>query len=50
MATGGATAEEKAAIIAAETAEYENFQKRLETWWKRYGADHVHADTYWMDR
>ena len=45
-----ATAEEKAAIIAAETAEYENFKKRLETWWKRYGADHIHADTYWADR
>lgn len=22
----------------------------IETWWKRYGADHIHADTYWADR
>lgn len=44
------TEEEKKTYFAACDAEHDNFKKRLETWWKRYGADHVHADTYWADR
>ena len=26
------------------------FEKRLETWWKKYGADKLHCWTYWADR
>lgn len=27
-----------------------DFIKRLETWWKKYGAKHLHTWTYWADR
>lgn len=39
----------RAKLIKAEKKHVNNFVKRLETWWKKYGADHLHVWTYWRD-
>ena len=36
-------------ILEVFKAQRENLKKRLETWWKRYGAEHLHTWTYWAD-
>lgn len=36
-------------IREALTKEKEKLTKRLETWWKRYGAEKLNIWTYWMD-
>ena len=36
-------------VIEAIKAERAAFVKRLETWWKRYGAEKLHIWTYWAD-
>lgn len=39
----------KALVKAYKTA-IELHRKRLQTWWKKYGADKLHCWTYWADR
>lgn len=41
------TADELKEYKAADNAEREHLKKRLEKWWKRYGAEHVRAHTFW---
>lgn len=42
--------EDDAARIAAGFREVrKQFVKRLETWWKRFGADYIHTWTYWSE-
>ena len=43
------TEEQRKAIIAALRIVREGFVKRLQTWWKRYGADKLHVWTYWAE-
>lgn len=40
---------DKTQIRNALTQQKTKFSKRLETWWKRYGADKLIIWTYWMD-
>lgn len=40
---------DRAAIKAAMLMQKEQFTKRLEAWWKRYGAEKLTVWTYWMD-
>lgn len=41
--------EEKAQILRAYEKVLADFEKRLATWWKRYGAEKLHTWTYWAD-
>lgn len=41
--------EDKVAIKDAMIQQKAAFEKRLEAWWKRYGADKLTIWTYWMD-
>lgn len=41
--------EDKKALIQVLEIEKAKFEKRLETWWKRYGAEHLHTWTYCQD-
>lgn len=41
---------DKKAIIEKLKEIRSSFEKRLETWWKRYGKDKVRTWTYWADR
>lgn len=43
------TAEDKAAIVNALKELKGKMEKRLESWWKRYGADKLYLWTYWAD-
>lgn len=43
-------AETRKKLIQAYTTARAAFKKRLQTWWKRYGADKLHCWTYWADR
>ena len=45
----GITENDKAAIVAAYNVVRDQFVKRLEAWWKRYGASHIHTWTYWTE-
>lgn len=36
-------------ILKALKAERAVFEKRLKTWWKRYGVEKLHIWTYWQD-
>lgn len=40
----------KAALKEAYNKAIELHKKRLQTWWKKYGADKLHCWTYWADR
>lgn len=40
----------KAALKEAYNKAIELHRKRLQTWWKKYGADKLHCWTYWADR
>ena len=42
--------EDRKAILEMLYEIREDFTKRLETWWKKYGAEHLHTWTYWVDR
>ena len=44
-----ATKEEIKKILDAEKRQLENFNKRLNTWWKRYGAEKLNIWTYLKD-
>ena len=37
------------ALLKATETIAKDFEKRLATWWKRYGADKLHCWTYWAD-
>ena len=41
--------EDRKIILDAKKAERTAFEKRLEAWWKRYGAKKLHVWTYWAD-
>lgn len=41
--------ETRQALLKAYELEFDKFEKRLHTWWKRYGATKVHTWTYWVD-
>lgn len=41
--------ETRAALIKAYKAVRTATEKRLATWWKKYGADKLHVWTYWQD-
>lgn len=41
--------ETRAALLEGYKAVREGFEKRLASWWKRYGADKLHVWTYWRD-
>lgn len=41
--------ETRRAVLAAYKTARKMFQKRLQTWWKRYGADKLYCWTYWRD-
>ena len=41
--------EDKALIVAALEKEKAYFEKRLRSWWKRYGASKCRTWTYWLD-
>lgn len=43
------TKEEIKELLAAEKRQLENFEKRLATYWKRYGADKLNIWTYIVD-
>ena len=43
------TEAQRDAIINAIQLVREGFEKRLQTWWKRYGADKLHCWTYWAE-
>ena len=43
------TEEQRDGIIEALRIVREGFEKRLQTWWKRYGADKLHCWTYWAE-
>ncbi len=43
------TPRDRANIRAAVARVRTDFLRRLETWWKRFGAEHVHAWTYWTE-
>lgn len=38
------------ALIKGYKQVAKDFEKRLQAWWKRYGADKLHVWTYWADR
>lgn len=38
------------ALAAAYEKAIEMHKKRLQTWWKKYGAEKLHCWTYWADR
>ena len=42
--------QDRQAILEVLKEKKEDFIKRLNTWWKRYGADKLHTWTYWADR
>lgn len=44
-----ATGKDKQAALEAIKQIRAAFVKRLETWWKRYGAEKLHTWTYWAD-
>lgn len=44
------TDEDKQKCVEALKQAKVDFEKRLNTWWKRYGAKHLHTWTYWADR
>lgn len=37
------------ALIKGYKQVAKDFEKRLQTWWKRYGAEKLHVWTYWQD-
>lgn len=37
------------ALLDAYKREYVRFEKRLHTWWKRYGMNYIHTWVYWVD-
>lgn len=39
----------RAELLAACKREQARLTKRLNTWWKRYGADYLHVWTYWTE-
>ena len=39
----------RAEILKALKAVRSDFEKRLKTWWKKYGPDKLHCWTYWRD-
>ena len=41
--------EDRKIILEAEKAERNAFEKRLKTWWKRYGEKYIDTWTYWAD-
>ena len=41
--------ETRGALLKAYKAARVAMEKRLATWWKRYGADKLHCWTYWQD-
>ena len=43
------TEKDKAAIVEAYKEIRAKFVKRLEAWWKRFGASHIHTWTYWTE-
>lgn len=43
------TEEQREGIINTLLRIREGFEKRLQTWWKRYGADKLHCWTYWAE-
>ena len=43
------TEDDAARIAAGWRKVREQFAKRLETWWKRFGADHIQTWTYWSE-
>lgn len=43
------TEEQRDGIIEALRIVRDGFEKRLQTWWKRYGADKLHCWTYWAE-
>jgi hypothetical protein len=43
------TESDKSGLLAMIESEKAKFAKRLETWWKRYGADGLHTWTYLSD-
>lgn len=43
------TEEQREAILNALQVVRAGFEKRLQTWWKRYGADKLHCWTYWAE-
>lgn len=42
--------EARAILLKAYESARAAFIKRLQTWWKRYGAEKLHCWTYWADR
>lgn len=44
-----ATEEERKKALEILKLVRADFEKRLVTWWKKYGADHLHTWTYWAD-
>ena len=43
------TDDQREAIVSTLLRIREGFEKRLQTWWKRYGADKLHCWTYWAE-
>ena len=43
-------AEIRKALIEALEAEKAKFEKRLRTWWRKYGEKHCHVESFWVDR
>ena len=41
--------ETRAAILKTLKGVRDDFEKRLQTWWKRYGAEKLNCWTYWAD-
>lgn len=44
------TDEERSLLLATYRELKAAFEKRLNTWWKRYGVEKLHTWTYWRDR
>lgn len=44
------TEQTRQALLKACKEARADFEKRLATWWKKYGADKLHIWTYWADR
>lgn len=42
--------QDRLAILEVLKEQKIDFEKRLNTWWKKYGADKLHTWTYWADR
>lgn len=43
------SAETRAALLKGYKQVRDGFEKRLQTWWKKYGADKLHCWTYWAN-